>query len=274
MAQFSSNTTRIDPYKNFKFQLAWEDGTVVAGVSKVSALKRTTEVVSHREGGDVSTPRHSPGKSSFEPITVERGVMHDPAFEEWSNLVYSTSGDAAVSLAGYKRNLLLNVFNLLPFMPLDGGRLLQLTIFMRRPLLETLFRLFAVAGLGLGAWLLGFWVLGIIAAVMLVLTPMQHRQAQQRRLLREREPDLPALCLQPAHSGVGDSRSRAPPIFAAAWRPPVSRSHDRSSACRAAVRRPRVLLRGTRRPARTPRPTLPGSGSGSSSSRDQTSPSR
>jgi phage tail-like protein len=112
MAQFSINTTRIDLYKNFKFQLAWEDGTVVAGVSKVSALKRTTEVVSHREGGDVSAPRHSPGKSSFEPITVERGVTHDPAFEEWANLVYSTSGDAAVSLAGYKRNLLLNVFNL------------------------------------------------------------------------------------------------------------------------------------------------------------------
>lgn len=112
MAQFSINTTRVDPYKNFKFQLLWEDGQVVAGISKVSPLKRTTEVVSHREGGDLSTPRHSPGKTSFEPITLERGVTHDPDFEEWANLVYSTSGDAAVSLAGYKRNLLLNVFNL------------------------------------------------------------------------------------------------------------------------------------------------------------------
>lgn len=112
MAQFSVNTTRVDPYKNFKFQLTWEDGTVIAGVSKVSPLKRTTEVVSHREGGDVSTPRHSPGKSRFEPITLERGVTHDTAFEQWANLVYSTSGDAAVSLAGYKRNLTLNVMNL------------------------------------------------------------------------------------------------------------------------------------------------------------------
>jgi Zn-dependent protease len=88
--------------------------------------------------------------------------------------------------------LVLNVFNLLPFMPLDGGRLLQLTIFVRRPLLETLFRLFAAAGMGLGAWLFGSWVLGIIAGFMLLLTPIEHNKAKQRRVLREQEPDLPA----------------------------------------------------------------------------------
>jgi phage tail-like protein len=111
MPQFTVNTGRIDPYKNFKFQVVW-DGRVVAGVSKVSALKRTTEVVSHREGGDVSSPRHSPGTSKFEPLTLERGVTHDTDFEEWANMVHNTNGDAAVSLKNYKRDLLINVMNL------------------------------------------------------------------------------------------------------------------------------------------------------------------
>lgn len=112
MAQFTKND-RVNPYKNFKFLLFFEGRQdPVAGISKVSPLKRTTEVVSHRDGGDLSTPRHSPGASKFEPITFERGVTHDPDFEEWANLVYSTEGDAAVSLAGYKRNLLLKVLNL------------------------------------------------------------------------------------------------------------------------------------------------------------------
>lgn len=112
MAQFTKNN-RVNPYKNFKFLLFFEGRQdPVAGISKVSPLKRMTEVVSHRDGGDLSTPRHSPGASKFEPITFERGVTHDPDFEEWANLVYSTDGDAAVSLAGYKRNLLLKVNNL------------------------------------------------------------------------------------------------------------------------------------------------------------------
>ena len=77
MPQFTVNTSRIDPYKNFKFRVKW-DGQTVAGVSKVGALKRTTEVVSHREGGDLSTPRHSPASSKFEPITLERGISFAP----------------------------------------------------------------------------------------------------------------------------------------------------------------------------------------------------
>ena len=109
--QFSVNTTRIDPYKNFKFRVSW-DGQVVAGVSKVSALKRTTEVVSHREGGDVSTPRHSPASSKFEAITLERGITFAPEFEAWANLVYSTEGDGAVSLAGLRKDISIEMLNL------------------------------------------------------------------------------------------------------------------------------------------------------------------
>ena len=81
MAEFTVNPTRFDPYKNFKFRVKW-DGQYVAGVSKVSALKRTTEVIEHREGGDPSTSRKSPGRTQYEAITLERGVTHDPAFEQ------------------------------------------------------------------------------------------------------------------------------------------------------------------------------------------------
>jgi phage tail-like protein len=111
MAQFSVNVRRIDPYKNFKFRVKW-DGQVVAGVSKVSALKRTTEVVSHREGGDISTQRHSPGASKFEPITLERGITFDLEFEKWANLVYSTEGDGAVSLANFRKDIYIEMLNL------------------------------------------------------------------------------------------------------------------------------------------------------------------
>lgn len=109
--QFTVNTNRIDPYKNFKFRVTW-DGQVVAGVSKVSALKRTTEIVSHREGGDISTPRHSPASSKFDPVTLERGITFAPEFEAWANLVYSTEGDGAVSLANFRKNISIDLLNL------------------------------------------------------------------------------------------------------------------------------------------------------------------
>ena len=86
MAQFSVNAQRFDPYKNFKFRVKW-DGRYVAGISKCSSLKRTTEVVEHREGGDPSTSRKSPGRTKYEAITLERGVTHDVAFEQWANKV-------------------------------------------------------------------------------------------------------------------------------------------------------------------------------------------
>jgi phage tail-like protein len=112
MASFTKNINRIDPYKNFKFILKFADNpNPVAGISKVSALKRTTEVVSHTDGGDLSTERKSPGRTKFEAITCERGVTHDPAFEEWANLVYSVQGNAAVSLSRFRRDMRLEFKN-------------------------------------------------------------------------------------------------------------------------------------------------------------------
>ena len=88
MPEFEVNGDRFDPYKNFKFRVKW-DGRAVAGVSKVGALKRTTEVVKHREGGDPSSTRKSPGRTEYEAITLERGVTHDPEFEKWANKVWN-----------------------------------------------------------------------------------------------------------------------------------------------------------------------------------------
>jgi phage tail-like protein len=108
--QFTVNVTRYDPYKNMKFRVKW-DGKYVAGVSKVSALKRTTEPVTHREGGDPSTSRVSPSLWKFEPITLERGVTHDPEFEKWANLIYNTEGDMAISLAHFRKDIILELLN-------------------------------------------------------------------------------------------------------------------------------------------------------------------
>ncbi|MCD4525960.1 phage tail protein [Nocardioides sp. cx-173] len=112
MATFAVNTHRFDPYKNFKFRVRW-DGHYVAGVSKVSSLKRTTEVVEHREGGDPSSARKSPGRTKFEAITLERGVTHDPDFEQWANKVwnYGSGLGAEVSLRDFRKDLIIEMYN-------------------------------------------------------------------------------------------------------------------------------------------------------------------
>jgi phage tail-like protein len=112
MAQFSVNASRFDPYKNFKFRVKW-DGKYVAGVSKVSGLKRTTEVVEHREGGDPSTSRKSPGRVKFEAITLERGVTHDVEFERWANKVWNFGSGlgAEVSLKDFRKDLIVELYN-------------------------------------------------------------------------------------------------------------------------------------------------------------------
>ena len=112
MAQFPANPTRLDPYKNFKFQLKW-DNKVVLGCSKMSALKRTTEVVEHRSGGDPSTSHKSPGRNKFEAITLERGLTQDLAFHEWAGLVWNFGSKlgSEVSLANFRKDIQLQFYN-------------------------------------------------------------------------------------------------------------------------------------------------------------------
>jgi phage tail-like protein len=112
MAQFSVNPTRFDPYKNFKFRVKW-DNRYVAGVSKVGALKRTTEVVKHREGGDPSSSRKSVGRTEYDPITLERGVTHDLEFMKWANKVWNFGAGlgAETSLKDFRKDMILEVYN-------------------------------------------------------------------------------------------------------------------------------------------------------------------
>jgi len=119
MAQFSTNPMRLDPYKNFKFRVKW-DGRYVAGVSKVGALKRTTEVVEHRSGGDPSTSNKSPGRTKYEAVTLERGVTHDPEFEKWANKVWNFGSGLGLeaSLADFRKNVVVEVYN-------EAGQLAQ-----------------------------------------------------------------------------------------------------------------------------------------------------
>jgi phage tail-like protein len=108
---FSVNTHRLDPYKNFKFRVKW-DNQYVAGLSKMSAIKRSTEVIEWREAGGPSTVRKLPGRTKFEPVTLESGLTHDTQLILWADLMNSSQGDAAMSLKNYRKEVTVEVLNL------------------------------------------------------------------------------------------------------------------------------------------------------------------
>ncbi len=112
MVDFSVNAQRFDPYKNFKFRLKWDD-KYVAGLSKMSALKRTTEVIKHRSGGDPSSSRKSPGRTEYEAITLERGVTHDLEFESWANKVWNFGAGlgSEMSLKNFRKDITIEIYN-------------------------------------------------------------------------------------------------------------------------------------------------------------------
>ncbi len=112
MAEFPVNPARLDPYKNFKFRVKW-DGRYVAGVSKVSALRRTTGVVEHREGGNPSLEHRSPGQTAFAPIVLERGRTQDADFENWANLVWRLGAGlgAEAGLKDFRKDIFIELLN-------------------------------------------------------------------------------------------------------------------------------------------------------------------
>ena len=115
--EYPENPQRLTPYPNFRFKIVWDDDagpTYVAGISRVSALTRSTQVIRHRDGGDPSTMHCAPGQTEYGPITLERGVSYDPAFEQWANKIFdhkNSSGSDAGSLADFRKTLTIEVYN-------------------------------------------------------------------------------------------------------------------------------------------------------------------
>ena len=110
MARMTPQTNRFDPFRNFRFKVKW-DGQYVAGVSKMGALKRTTEMVEWREAGENITSRKLPGKTSYQAVTLEAGITYDTAFHDWSNLVNDFASHSITSLRDFRKNITVDVFN-------------------------------------------------------------------------------------------------------------------------------------------------------------------
>lgn len=108
---FPANAHEHDPYRTFKFQVLI-DGQPVAGLKKMGALKRKTDPIKWRNAGDPSHDRILPGGTTYEPVTLEQGLTHDPVFEAWANKVNNLEGDAAMTLKEFRKDIVINVLNL------------------------------------------------------------------------------------------------------------------------------------------------------------------
>lgn len=112
MPPFTVNPQRVDPYKVFKFRVRW-DGRIVAGVRRVSALRRTTDVVEYRDGGSPNGIRRTPGPTRTDAVVLERGVTHDTEFEDWANLVHTVGAGAGdeLALASFRKDVVIELLN-------------------------------------------------------------------------------------------------------------------------------------------------------------------
>ena len=112
MTEFSVNTHRFDPYKNFKFRVKWKN-KYVPGIFRVSGLNRSTAVVEHRDGGDPNVIQKSPGTTTYSPLTLERARTHDTAFEDWADKVWKLGASPGneIALKSYRRDIVIEIFN-------------------------------------------------------------------------------------------------------------------------------------------------------------------
>jgi len=107
------NSKKVLPFRNFKFHVYFEGKKdPVALVSKMSALKRTTEVVDWRSGGDSNSPRKLAGKTKYEPITLERGLSLDSDFEDWAQRVNNFDTHLAENDNDFKKEMSIEILDL------------------------------------------------------------------------------------------------------------------------------------------------------------------
>src|SRR5215472_14466057 len=109
---FTVNINRYDPYKTYRFLVYFGLSTSpVAAVSKVTGLKRSSDVIDYKEGGNPIILKGL-GRTKYEPITLERGVTFDPAFQQWADATQKLdSGVAATSLANLRREIRIELLN-------------------------------------------------------------------------------------------------------------------------------------------------------------------
>lgn len=109
---FSVNLNRFDPYKSFRFLVYFGTSTSpVAAVSKVTSLKRSSEVIEYKGGGD-PVIRKGLGRTKYEPITLERGLTQDQDFLTWANYAQVLDkGSASQSLANLRKEIRIDLLN-------------------------------------------------------------------------------------------------------------------------------------------------------------------
>jgi phage tail-like protein len=113
MPIFPANMNRFDPYKAFRFLVYFDSAptTPVAAVSKIGALKRSSDVIEYKEGGNAII-RKGLGRTKYEPITLERGLTQDTAFQAWADYAQSlSSGAPQTSLKNLRQNMLITLLN-------------------------------------------------------------------------------------------------------------------------------------------------------------------
>lgn len=110
---FSVNIDRFDPYKTFRFKIYFGNSTEpVAGMSKVTGLKRSSDVIEYKEAGDNAIIRKGLGRTKYEPITLERGLTHDSDFEDWANAAQVLDqGAPKQSLKDLRRDIKIELLN-------------------------------------------------------------------------------------------------------------------------------------------------------------------
>jgi phage tail-like protein len=109
---FTVNTTRFDPYKNYRFLVYFGTSTTaVAGVSKVSGFKRSSDAIDYKEGGNMII-RKGLGRTKYDPITLERGVTFATDFEDWANAAQVLDkGAPSQSLANLRKEIRVELLN-------------------------------------------------------------------------------------------------------------------------------------------------------------------
>lgn len=109
---FNVNTSRFDPYKAFRFKVYFGNSTTpVAAVSKVGGLKRSSDVIEYKAGGDPII-RKGLGRTKYEPITLERGITFDTDFEDWANTSQVLDqGSPSTSLKNLRKEVRIDLLN-------------------------------------------------------------------------------------------------------------------------------------------------------------------